>query len=417
MKKMVIDSTESTATSPATQPSARVGMHVLGTARTDPRVLRSAIALIEAGYAVTLIDIEGDATRPAREMLHGVLLQHIIMPGWFNYSKHFDPMFLVRAVLVLVQSFWLLLQSHADIYHAHDVMTLPAGFSASLLRRKPLIFDSHELPLYDLSARWIGLKTLFKHFLLYVIPRCSAVITVSQPIADEIRSRYGCRDVTLVRNIPEYQEVKKNDQLRQQLALGPQVRIALYQGALQPDRGLDAVVRAAKFLDPDIVVVLMGRAMRDSQQQLESLIEQEGVTQTVKILPAIPFSQLLQCTASADIGLVVLPPTYSFSIRMCLPNKLFEYMMAGLPILTSSLDAVVQIVEGYDVGRVVTDLTPQTIASAMNEMLADRNALARMSKNGLKATRTEFNWQIECEHLIKLYRAILSERKSVTHAG
>src|SRR6202011_6197481 len=109
-----------------------------------------------------------------------------------------------------------------------------------------------------------------------VVPRCRAVISISPPIIKEFRKRYRCQEVCLIRNIPEYQVIPKSDRLRQYLGLDANTRIALYQGNLQPDRGLDRLIRSTAFLGRDIVIVLMGRGIGDTQSQLEALITREG---------------------------------------------------------------------------------------------------------------------------------------------
>jgi glycosyltransferase involved in cell wall biosynthesis len=149
------------------------------------------------------------------------------------------------------------------------------------------------------------------------------------------------------------------------------------------------------------VIVVMGDG--PSKASLQQLIAQEGVGDRIKLLPLVPYAELLSWTASADIGLNVLPPDYSPSIYYCLPNKLFEYLMAGLPVLTSRLPAVVEVLRQYDVGQVVDSLDPVTVAEAINALLADTEARTRMRTNALAAARDSLNWEIESQRLVQLY--------------
>ena len=193
-----------------------------------------------------------------------------------------------------------LIQNRADIYHAHDVSGLPACYIAARLRNKPLIFDAHELPLAEISnGLFRRMKSLLVWILTSLVSHCAGVITVSSPIAQEICRKYHARNLTLVRNVPAYQPAPKSERLREQLGLSSKKRIALYQGVLQSNRGLDKVIRAAPFLDRDIVIVIMGQGEMESQ--LKSLIASEGVADRVKILPPVPYEELLDWTASADL--------------------------------------------------------------------------------------------------------------------
>jgi len=167
------------------------------------------------------------------------------------------------------------------------------------------------------------------------------------------------------------------------------------------------LIRSAAFLEHDIVIVLMGRSIRDTQSQLEALIVSEGTADRVKIIPPVPYKDLLDYTASADLGLIFYSPDYSLNVRMCLPNKIFEYMMAGIPVLSSDLDAVAEVIKGYDAGQVVSSLAPADIGAAISEVLADRPALERMSRNALEASRQDLSWEKESRRLTQLYQDVL----------
>src|SRR5439155_15191366 len=128
---------------------------------------------------------------------------------------------------------------------------------------------------------------LLTYLFLRMLPYCAKVITTSPLYAQEIRRSYQRPEVSLIRNFPGYRTVQKSNKLRERLGLSPDVRIALYQGYIQPDRGLDRLVRAAPFLEPNIIVVMMGKGDNATLLQLESLIASEGVADRVKIMPPV----------------------------------------------------------------------------------------------------------------------------------
>lgn len=386
----------------------KVCMHLTDVAYDDYRVMRDATALVEAGFEVSIVDIIDERARPVEENIVSVCMKHVLMPSLFIPTR-FKPWFLVKSAQMIIRSAIRLIHTSADIYHAHNVKALPACYIAARWRRKPLIFDSPEIPLDDPNiTRWRRLSALATHVLARMLPRCAAVITASPLYAQEIRNQYHYPEVTLVRNLPTYRAVPKSDRLQQYLGLSPDVRIALYQGNLQPNRSLDQLVHAAPFLESNVVIVMMGRAMETNRVQLEDLIASKGVADRVKIIPPAPYEELLDWTASADIGLTIFQPGYTRSIRYCLPNKLFEYLMAGLPVLSSQLDAIAEVIKTYGVGQIIPSLAPSDIGAAINAMLADTAALAHMHRNALEAARQEFHWENDSQKLIQLYHAVLA---------
>jgi len=392
--------------------SLTVCMHVLRDVEYDVRAIRAASALIEAGASVSMIDIKSQQGLPAEEIIGGLHVKHLSMPTMFS-SERFERHTLVSAVQLFLRSIVLLLRTPADIYHACEVTALPACYIAARLRRKPLIFEAYELPLEDRPVATMGktrriLHQLLKMLLAHIVPRCAGVISVSPPIVERIKQRYAITNVSLVRNILPYHKIVKSDRLRQHLGLGQNIQIALYQGYLQPDRSLDILVRAGAFLAPNIVIVLMGKGIGTTQDDLQALIANEGIEDKVKILPPVPYAQLLDWTSSADVGLIINAPDYAPNIRMLLPNKLFEYLMAGVPVLTSQLEAIVEIVTTHDVGRVVPSLLPADVGAAINELLANTSDLARLRQNALRAAKEEFYWEKESAELISFYRKILN---------
>jgi len=381
-----------------------VGMHLQGTARTDARVLREARALVGAGYAVTIVDTDPDITRPRVEMLDGVALHHVpkkqrrILPGKLGTAINVWKLLLgrIRALLAL----------RADAYHAHVANTLLATYIASRIRHKPVILDAHELPYVEHYFRIRPIQRwLYTMLLGRMLPHCEAVITVSLPIAKELQQRYGGPRPVLVRNIPPYQEPGKSNRLREELALTPQTRIALYQGNLQEDRSLDVLVRAARYLPAGDVIVLMGNG--ESKPGLERLIAEEGVGERVLLVPAAPYAELLSWTVSADLGLILYTPETSHNVLYCLPNKLFEYLMAGLPVLSSQLPAVAEVLTRYEVGQGCPSLEPEVVAASIAAMLADEEGLAAMRRRALAASATDLKWENEQNALLTLYEGVL----------
>jgi glycosyltransferase involved in cell wall biosynthesis/SAM-dependent methyltransferase len=402
-----------------TERPIKICMHVLAQGRSDAQVLRamrSSSVLVEGGYAVSLVYVEVERNLPAQQEIDGISMQHLIVPDWHR-SRRFEPWFLAVAVKTFILSILRLIRMRADIYHACELTALPACYIVSRLLHKSLIFEAFDLQLPVPGTkiafwRWIGAT-----FYDLLLPRCMGVIVTSPLHAREIGKRYHVPEITLVRNIPKYQAVQKTDRLREHLGLRLHTRIALYHGNIAFDRGLDRLIREARFLEPNIVIIMMGKGVGTTQTELEALILSEGVADRVRIIPPVPYQELFDWAASADIGLIVHKPDFSLNVQTLLPNKLFEYLMAGLPLLTSELGAVTEIVKSYGVGRIVTSVEPGAIAAAINAMMVDAAARGRMRQNALEAAKNDLNWEKESMQLIGLYEDVVLKLKEKRNAS
>ena len=384
--------------------NGKICIHVLREGKLDFRLIRTATTLVEAGLDVSLVDVETLHTWVKQE--HGITMEHLVVPDW-QRSRRFEPWFFLIAAQTLLRSVVCMMKINADIYHANELTALPAAFLAASLRRKKLVFEIYDLQ-FPVPLTGIGFwRHVGASLYGFLLPRCAGVIVTSAYHGEEVKKRYKVKKMALLRNVPLYRRVEKSDRLRQRLGLAAHVRIALYQGNIQADRELERLVYAARHLEPNIVIVMMGRGMQGVPEQLQELIAREGVADRVKIIPEVPYAELLDWTASADIGLTLFSPEYSLSIRYTLPNKLFEYLMAGLPVLSMKLEAIAEVLQNYEVGSIIQSLEPSEIALGINSMLAEPEVLERMKQNALKIACERFNWEKERVHLLRFYRELL----------
>lgn len=389
------------------RPWGRVCMHLLAPARSNHRVMNDARALHAAGYQVTIVDVVASCEQQlTAEWVDGIYIRHVCSASWFVPAR-FKLLFLLKIFLLLIRCFVRLLGVQADIYHAHVEHAFLATYLVARLRKKGLIFDTPELTMFGPAIRrWPRLRQLAIHCIRWLSRSCDSYLTGSPSYVPVLLRLYGPDRVLLLRHIPPRRECVRNTRFHQKLGLAAHMRIALYHGNLQADRGLDLLVRVAPYLAPDIVVVLMGDGYDATALELSALIQREHLEDRIKLLPAVPYAELLDWTSSADLGLLLLPPTYSLSIRYCLPNKFFEYLMAGLPILSSCLDVISDMIHRYHVGYVLDDLTPASVGQTINTLLANHDLWHAMHANALAAIAQGLTWEEESKKLINLYQAI-----------
>ncbi len=361
----------------------------------DSRVRREASALAEAGHQVLVLEL---AEVPGGEQtLDGFRRRSCTPPTWVRRRL---PSSLYRPLMLL----WFvrgLVRARPQIVHAHDAAMLLPGILGARLMGARLVYDSHELatsvPYRERAWAWF-VGALERA----VVPRCAAVVTVSDGIAERLRQRYRLAVTpTVVRNVSAL-EADGAGGLRRRLGLARQKPLVLHQGAPAPARGCDVLVEAVARLD-GVHLVFLGDPEPGYGPQLSRLIAQHGVGDRVSMLESVPLAELLAHTAEADVGVSLLQDTCE-NHRLALPNKLFEYVAAGVPVITGTLPEGQRLVERYGIGWCVPPDDPQALASALEEAL-ERRGEATMRANLARAA-TELCWSREKLRLTELYASL-----------
>ena len=301
-------------------------------------------------------------------------------------------------------------QEPADIYHAHDLNTLPVAWLCSRLAKGQLVYDSHELWLdRNRPTQRSRLNAqIVRRIERFLVRRADAVITVSQSIANVLSGRYGISQPTVVMNTPDYHPVERCSLLRDEMGIPQGHRIVLYVGRITFNRGIEELLQSLRYLN-GCSLVLMGYRPDNYVADLKRFIESEGLTERVHFFGPVPFEEVPKYAASADIG-VVLFRNVGLSYYYSSPNKLFECMAAGLPVVGSNFPDLKRYIEGYNFGVTCDPDNPRDIADAINYILSDECRYNQMRDNALEAAKV-FNWQNESRKLLTLYEG-LSSRKN-----
>ena len=356
----------------------------------DSRVLKTSSSLAALGLSVETVAIH-NVGLPETELLDGLKINRIkllsrLWPKWkpFQLIKYFE--FLFRAVSCC--------RNH-DVIHCNDLNALPVGVLVKLFGRdKKVVYDCHE---YETETNGLkGLEKISKKWLEKKLIRYSdAVITVSDSIANEYLSLYNIPKPHLLLNCPPYREQPKLNLFRERLGIRVDQTIFLYQGGLSKGRGIELLLEAFSDLGSDKnVLVCMGYGT------LGDLVRENAQKQnTVYFHPAVSPDVLLNFTISADYGVAFIEDA-CLSYRYCLPNKIFEYLMAGLPVLTSNLFEMRRLVEAEAVGVVAKENTVDGFRQAVQASLQQN--YAEMQKN-VFAARKKYCWEEQEKVLEEIY--------------
>lgn len=279
----------------------------------------------------------------------------------------------------------------ADLIVAHDLPVLPAAIAAADLTGARLVYDAHEL--YP-EQEYFGQQRieLYRKVELALAPIPDAVLTVNKSIAEEMARRYSIDEPMVLLNAPDATgitvPVPRTRTLREAFGFPESVKLFLYQGSLSLNRNLEALVEAMSLVqDPDVRLVVMGPGA-DKRRELESIAATFGILDSrVFFHDAVPQTELLGYTASADVG-VIPYPGIDLNTTMCTPNKLFEFLTCGLPILANDLPELRRFVADTGAGIVHPMTDAPSIAAAIDKMASEDLDKHRSAAGGVAPQMT-----------------------------
>ncbi|MBK2026288.1 glycosyltransferase [Francisella philomiragia] len=291
------------------------------------------------------------------------------------------------------------------VIHCNDLDALVIGvyIKKFINSNIKLVYDSHEYQFEDVGIFYNKkCVRLYKIIERYCIKYADRVITVSNSIAEEYKRLYKIDKPCLVLNSPNiYTQAQKKNLLREKLGISNKSKILIYQGGFSKDRGNDIMLELFKQRSgDDVVMVFMG--MTYDKVFLDEIISAAEVYDNIYYLPAVPFNEILDYTSSADFGVSMIKDN-CLNHRFCLPNKFFEYAMAGLPVISSGSIEMKAMIDKYQMGVYFDGFDVDLFNSAINQILSlDYDEI---SDNARKCAE-ENSWEVQEKNLIELYNNI-----------
>ena len=287
-----------------------------------------------------------------------------------------------------------------DIIHANDLDTLWAGWQIKKKTGAKLIYDAHEIWTEQGLSFPKLINYLFKVIEKYLFRKIDHFITINESIAKVLDATYHFQKnlkQTIIYNCPRYQKCEFRHH-------NPEKIVALYQGRYGPNRGLEQIATAAKYLNPGIEIHFRGSEDEKILGKLKKIAKNIN-RKNVIFHPPVEMKDLVNYAKTADIGLIAYLPVH-IDNELCMPNKVFEYMMAGLALAVSDLPELRRLVKEYNHGTTFNPYDPKDIAKKINQLA--KNNLFRLRQNSLKAAKI-CNWENEEIKLKKIYKSLIDE--------
>jgi glycosyltransferase involved in cell wall biosynthesis len=370
----------------------RVFVSVSNDLFSDMRVDKICNTLVSMGFEVTLVGRKlSDSLELSPRNYQTKRIKLIFKKGALFYAE------------LNLRLFFYLLFKKQGVLLSNDLDTLLANYWVSKLRGSELVYDSHEYftEVPELKEGSFSKNTWLK-IERFIFPKLKSVYTVCDSIADTYKEKYGV-DVKVVRNIPRRKE-KVDYVSRAELGLPSDKHILLLQGAgINLDRGAEEMVEAMKYLPINYLFVIVGGG--DVFEKLKEIIATNQLESKVLIKGKIPYQELVQYTHAADLGLS-LDKNTNLNYEYSLPNKLFDYIHHETPVLASNLTEIRKIIEEHEVGWILKNHNPETIANQIQEIFEDMSNFEKKKRN-TSAAAEKLTWENEELVLKQIYASLV----------
>jgi len=369
----------------------KITVSVINDLVTDQRVNRTCLELHLMGYDVLVVGRKLKTSLPMPTLPYSTkrmklwVTKGALFYAWYNWRL-----------------FWLLLFTKTDVFWSNDLDTLLANRWASKLKRKPLVFDSHEYftEVPELEHNTFA-KKVWKSIEGSIVPKLKHCITVNESIALLFKEKYG-NQFNVIRNVPLKNNTAKQKN-RKDLGMPEDKIILILQGSgINVDRGAEELVLALKILPDNYHLYIVGSG--DVIHILKKMADDENLHSKITFVGKQPYNELIQYTMNADAG-ITLDKNTNINYELSLPNKIFDYIQSGIPVISSDLIELRKVITHYQVGSLVKEVTPEAIANSIQVFFTTPLVYQQAKANTIRAA-AELNWEVEKKVLYELMEKI-----------
>ena len=356
----------------------RIAVAVTNDIVTDQRVARTCDALLEDGHDVLLIGRVLPDSKPISRPYRVCRMRLLFRRSALFYAEYNIRLFL-RLLFV-----------RADMFYANDTDTLLAAYCAARVRGKKVFFDAHEMfpEVPELTAR-PRIKRIWERIERCVVPRVDGAVTVCRSIADIYRDKYGV-EMGVVRNVP------KQRLLQQPCPSEPPT--ILYQGAVNIGRGIDQIIDAMEFL-PEMRFVVAGDG--DEYEKMRAYAASKPWGERIEFLGRLTPEELHRLTPTATIGACLLD-NMGLNYYYSLPNRIGDFVAAGVPLLATDFPEIRRVIASYGVGTLVGEERGEALAELIRKAVADWHMLSVDERQRrMEAASRDLSWENDKKVLIE----------------
>lgn len=401
---------------------ARIAVLVSNPCTSDSRVIKMVRAAVQFGHEVHVF-ATGRAGVPIFEKKDGVTYhrfewrpaQMIASSPPFSWLAGINRL----AALIVAKSFSPYLKYglfskifseevanlNPDIIHAHDLICLQAAHDAAAVCGASVVYDAHELevhrnpPLPFFQKRWVS------YIERKYARQAEVVNTVGRLVGGVLSKHLGRDDINIIYNSPPVQECSHN--IRNDLNLSPLEPLLIYVGKVAAGRGVGDIMAVLPKLE-GVFFATVGPCDENARRILEQQAERLKVADRFRILPPVPFEQVVSYIRGADLGVISVEPV-TLSYRYCMPNKLFELSFANVPIISNKLDEIEEFISELGNGKIVDFENATALPYMIARMLKEKDQYL-MTSEALRTLHDRYSWQTQTNCLLAAYDKVITKR-------
>ncbi|MFC2056412.1 glycosyltransferase family 4 protein [Chloroflexota bacterium] len=416
----------------------KICMLTSGHPALDARIFhKESVSLQRAGYEVTVlaplnkegvfVDLSGNKIADGETVVNGIRLMGFNR-GRERFSKTDNALLLLSLVNLGRLKFWReplaeLVDKgamlRADVYHCHELWSLYAGIQIKKIlaregRETKLIYDVHE---FRPAASSDSIKNRFlRRILRAIIARYEKkalihtdyVITANQITRGLLLAMNRFIRNEVVYNCPIIStiEVQRGSQThKDKLTI-------CHEGTLHFNRGLKQMVGVMKVLkeryDSKVELLIVGDVFGKEREYLENMLGEENLHDVIRRTGWLPYERVGEAISQADVGIIFMEPTEN-NMLAGPPNKLFNYMQCGIPIVSVDLPETSRIIYKTQCGLIARDKSVESLAGALSALIDDADRRRRMGTNAKRAVNSQYSWEQMEKNLLRVYDDLLSK--------
>jgi glycosyltransferase involved in cell wall biosynthesis len=365
----------------------------------DPRVRQEALTLIGMGCRVRLLAWDRDLKSPASERMEGVEVERVFLSS--SHGRGLTQIFFYG--WLYLRMLWRGMWMSFDVVHCHDLDTLPLGFILGKLKRKPIVYDAHE-SFPDMLEGSVprAIQRGLVHLENFLIRRINLLITVGEKLRRHFAER-GARRSVVVGNWKQLADFSRTEQqnreIRQRLAIPDRALVVVCITQLLKDRKIEELLEAIEE-HSDVYLILGGKGI------LENLVVRAAAANPrIRFVGFVSPKQIADYTCAGDVVYYGFDPRNP-NARFSAPNKLYEAVAAGRPLITGDFGEIAEVVRQAECGIVLPEYSAEEIRRALN-VLADNGRRYSMAANAWRFGRTSLNWERGADALYAEYSRFL----------